>query len=150
MTTVAHIESTDKYIMTFEYCGSGRCAVHYKVASSPLEFNAATAIPLRSNDSSSVAPIGSPYVVWTPHPERTDGSGLIIASGGNQEPVFINGDAADAGGWKKVNVGMWSAYSRSLRIVTLRGQKRLLFGNGGNMGNPADNSVACGVIPVPS
>jgi hypothetical protein len=34
----------------------------------------------------------------------------------------------------------------SLRIITLQGKKKLLFGNGGNMGNLNCNSVANGVI----
>lgn len=136
--------------MTFEYCGTGGCRVHYKVASSPLDFDAAPAIELKSNDTSQIIPVGSPYVIWTPHPERSDGTGLIIVSGGNQEPVFINEDAADPAGWEKVDVGMWSAYSRSMRIITVDGERKLLFGNGGNMGDPQDNSVACGVVPIPT
>ncbi|KAF7556653.1 hypothetical protein G7Z17_g1187 [Cylindrodendrum hubeiense] len=150
MTTVAHIESSNQFIMTFEYCGKGGCRVHYKVASSPLNFDSAQAIQLTSNDTSKTTPVGSPYVVWTPHPNRSDGSGLIIVSGGNQEPVFINEDAANPAGWKKVDVGMWSAYSRSMRIITVNGKKKLFFGNGGNMGDPKYNSVACGVVPIPT
>ncbi|KAJ9144196.1 Glycoside hydrolase family 93 protein [Pleurostoma richardsiae] len=150
MTTVAEIKSTGQFIMTFEWCGSQGCKVHYKVASSPLEFNASTPVTLQSNDSSHTVPVGSPYVIWTPNPQKADGSGLIIASGGNKEPVFLNEDSADPGGWKMVDVGMWSAYSRSLRIITVKGAKKLLFGNGGNMGDPSANSVACGVVEIPT
>ncbi|KAF7596128.1 hypothetical protein BBP40_003390 [Aspergillus hancockii] len=149
MTTVAHIESTDSYIMTYEYCGKANCAVHYKIAKSPLEFEAAEGIPLVSNGTNPITPHGPPYVIWTPHPDRADGSGLIIASGGNQEVVFVNEDATDSEGWKPVDVGMWSAYSRSMRIVTLKGKKKLLFANGGNMGDPNNNSLACGVVEIP-
>jgi hypothetical protein len=46
-------------------------------------------------------------------------------------------------------MGQWLAYLYSLRIITLQGKKKLLFGNGGNMGNPNCNSVANGVIEVP-
>ncbi|RFU26106.1 hypothetical protein B7463_g10230, partial [Scytalidium lignicola] len=46
MTTVAHIESTDKYIMTYEYCGSANCQAYYKVANSPLNFGSATGNPI--------------------------------------------------------------------------------------------------------
>jgi hypothetical protein len=150
MSTVAHIVSQNKYIMTCEYCGAGGCRVHYKVSNSPLTFDSVAGVPLISNDSSRTAPVSGPYVIWTPHPNRNDGSGLIIVSGSSQEPLFINEDSALPGGWKKVNVGQWSAYSRSIRIVTIKGVKKLLFGNGGNMGDPNLNSVACGVIPIPT
>jgi hypothetical protein len=149
MTTVAYIASTQQYIMTYEYCGSANCAVHYKTAGNPLNFNSATGIALVGNDTSKSVPYGSPYVIWTPNPAKTDGSGVIIASSGSLEPVLINDDSANPQGWKVVNVGQWSAYSRSLRIITVQGKKKLLFGNGGNMGNPDCNSVANGVIEVP-
>ena len=149
MTTVAYIASTEEYIMTYEYCGSANCAVHYKTASNPLNFNAATGIALVGNDTARTVPYGSPYVIWTPNPASTNGSGVIIVSSGSLEPVLINGDSADPSGWKVIDVGQWSAYSRSLRIITVQGKEKLLFGNGGNMGNPDCNSVANGVIEVP-
>lgn len=147
MTTVAHIESTDKWIMTFEYCGSGNCNVHYKVADSPLLFDQSEAIQLQANDTG-VVPTNGPYVTWTQHPGRTDGSGLIIASGTNREEVFVNEDSADSGGWKSVNINHWSAYSRSLRIVDIQGVKKLMLGNGGNFGG--ENSIADAVVPIPT
>lgn len=150
MTTVAHIEPTNNYIMTYEYCGTPGCAVYYKIASSPLEFDSVAGIPLVSNDTRPITPLGSPYVIWTPNPNRNDGSGLIIVSSGNQEVVFVNEDAADAHGWKTVNVGMWSAYSRSMRLVTIKGAKKLLFANSGNMGDPINNSISCGVVEIPT
>ncbi|KAF9894642.1 hypothetical protein FE257_006530 [Aspergillus nanangensis] len=150
MTTVAHIESTDKWILTFEYCGSGSCRVHYKVADSPLVFDAAEAIELHTNDSSVATGTSGPYVIWTPHPDRDDGSGLIIVSASNRDWVFVGEDNADPEGWKMVDTGHWSAYSRSLRVVTIKGQKKLLYGNGGNFGPGDMNSVACAVLPIPS
>ncbi|KUJ22198.1 uncharacterized protein LY89DRAFT_395821 [Mollisia scopiformis] len=149
MTTVAYIESTDQYIMTYEYCGSANCTVHYKMSSNPLLFNSTTGIALVGNDTAGTVPYGSPYIIWTPNPSNTNGSGVLIASSGSTEQVFINGDGADPTEWKVVDVGQWSAYSRSLRIITVEGNKKLLFGNGGNMGNPDCNSVANGVIDIP-
>ncbi|KAJ8098526.1 hypothetical protein POJ06DRAFT_257284 [Lipomyces tetrasporus] len=64
--------------------------------------------------------VGSPYVIWTPHPNRDDGSGLIIANGNHQEALFINEDSVDPSGWKMVDVGQWSAYSRELRIINVK------------------------------
>lgn len=92
-------------------------------------FDAVAGIPLVSNDTRPITPYGSPYVIWTANPHRQDGSGLIIVSSGNQEVVFVNEDAADVHGWKTVNVGMWSAYSRSMGIVTIGDAKKLLFAN---------------------
>ncbi len=148
MTTVAHIESTGQYIMTYEYCGKG-CAVYYKTASNPLLFNSAPGIPLVGNNTAKTVPISGPYVIWTPNPAKANGAGVIIVSGTSREELFINDDGAAPGGWKMVNVGQWSTYSRSLRIVTLKGKKKLLIGNGGNFGPGECNSIANGVIDVP-
>lgn len=148
MTTVAHIESTDRYIMTYENCGPASCQVHYKVSTSPLTFANVAGTALVSTDGTTT--YGSPYVIWTPHPDRTDGSGIIIANGNSQEPVFLNEDNADASSWRTADVGQWSAYSRALRIIDIQGQKKLMLTNGGNMGDGANNWVAVGVVPIPT
>lgn len=150
MATVAYIQSTKKWIMTYENCGPGNCAVTYKVSTSPLTFGSVQGQALHSNDSSAVVPAGSPYVIWTPHPNRTDGSGLIIANGNSREEVFVNEDSAGPNGWKMVNVGQWSAYSRCLRIIDVKGKKKLLLSNGGNLGDGSKNWVACGVVEIPT
>ncbi|GME52139.1 hypothetical protein N7458_005917 [Neofusicoccum parvum] len=148
MAVVAHIESTNQYIMTYENCGPASCAANYKVASSPLDFGSVQGTQIVSNDSSRTTPLGSPYVVWTLHPHRTEGSGIIIMNGNSQESVFINEDAADPDGWLMVDVGQWSAYSRALNIIDVEGQKRLMISNGGNMGDGANNWVAVGVVDI--
>lgn len=151
MATVAHIESTNQYVMTYEYCGSQQCRAYYKVSSSPLTFASVQGLPIVSNDTSAIAPVGSPYVIWTLHPNRSDGSGLIIMNGASREEVFVNEDTAHTNGWKRVNVGQWSSYSRSLRIIQVAGQKRLLLGNGGNMVSDSScNWVVCGVVTIPT
>ncbi|VUC27015.1 unnamed protein product [Clonostachys rosea] len=150
MTTVAHIESTNKWIMTFEYCRPTNCLVHYKVADSPLLFNDAPIVQLHANNTEKTTGVSGPYVIWTPHPNRTDGSGLIIVSTSSREELFINEDSADVGGWKYVNINHWSAYSRSLRIITVKGKKKLLLANGGNFGPGYLNSVAVAVVPIPT
>ncbi|KAH6681339.1 hypothetical protein B0J14DRAFT_694889 [Halenospora varia] len=148
MTTVAHIESTNKYILTYEYCGNS-CQVFYKVSANPLNFNAVAGVGLTGNNTAATKAYGSPYVIWTENPNKSDGSGVIIVSASSSEYLWINEDSADTAGWKLVNVGQWSAYSRSLRIITRNGAKKLLFGNGGNIGDLVCNSVANGVIEVP-
>ncbi|KAL4882055.1 hypothetical protein BJY04DRAFT_217748 [Aspergillus karnatakaensis] len=148
MTTVAHIESTDRWIMTFEWCGVGGCRVHYKVSDDPLLFDAAEPIELHTNDTFTTG-VSGPYVIWTPHPDRDDGSGLIIISATDKEWLYVGEDDADPEGWKRVETNHWSAYSRSLNVVTIKGQKKLLYANGGNFGPGDLNSIACAMQPIP-
>lgn len=152
MTTVAYSPVSGKYVMTFEYCQDGvGCPVHFKVANSPLEFGPEEPAPLVSDNN----PSGSPYVIWT---DAGDGTGVFIANGNGREEVFVNTDAVDPNGWKAVNVGQWSAYSRSLRIIdtpadsAAKGAKKLLIANGGNIGCSGScyNYVADGVVDIPS
>ena len=151
MATVAHINSTNKYIMTYEYCGTGNCQAHYKISQSPVGFGGVTGYPIASNDSSKTIPYGSPYVIWTKNPARNDGSGLIIMNGASVEDVFVNEDSASVNGWKLVDVGQWSAYSRSLRIIDRHGSKKLMLSNGGNMVSDTEcNYVVCGVVEIPT
>lgn len=147
MATVAHIETTGRYIMTYEYCVSGSgCGAHYKVADSPLEFGSAeNTIILADN----ISPGGSPYVIWTEDPSGT-GSGIIIMNGASREEVFVNSDAADVDAWEMVNVGQWAAYSRCLEIIDDNGASKLMLSNAGNMVADADNYVVVGVVDVPS
>ncbi|KAK2780621.1 hypothetical protein FQN53_001096 [Emmonsiellopsis sp. PD_33] len=143
MAIVAHIESKNRWIMTYEICGPPGCVVNYKVSDSPLTFGSAPDTPLVVGN---VVPYGSPYVIWTPHPDRTDGSGLIIMNGSDREELFINEDAADPNGWRMVNVGQWSVYSRELNIINVEDEKKLMITNGGNMADGSLNYVVCGVV----
>ncbi|KAJ5080921.1 hypothetical protein N7456_013631 [Penicillium angulare] len=147
MAVVAHIQSTDNYILTYECCGSENCQAYYKVSSSPLTFNSTTGVPILSNDTSKTAPVGSPYVIWTSRPDRVDGSGMIIMNAASNSEVFINEDSAGQDGWKMVDINQWSAYSRSLRIIDDAGESRLFLGAGGNMVSDSScNWVSCGVV----
>ncbi|KAG4436854.1 hypothetical protein IFR05_007660 [Cadophora sp. M221] len=160
MATVAYSPKSGKYVMTFENCGdpvTAGCPVHFKTSSSPLTFLTAQSNPLIPSNGGS-SPNGSPYIIWTPSPSATDGSGIFIASGDSAESVFVNTDAADAAGWKAVDVGQWSAYSRSLRVVSTPagsvagGKKKLFIANGGNIGCAGScyNYVADALVDIPS
>ncbi|PNS17519.1 hypothetical protein CAC42_8062 [Sphaceloma murrayae] len=147
MTVMTHIESTNKWIMTYENCVTDGCKVYYKIADSPLQFENVQGVRLYTPDGIDI--VNGPYVIWTPHPTRDDGSGIVIVSGTNREEVFVAEDAVPEGQWKMVNVNHWSAYSRSLRVVTVQGKRKLFFGNGGNFGPKENNGIACAIIEIP-
>lgn len=157
MTTVAYSAVSKKYVLTFEYCNNpstGGCPVYYKTATDPLAFGPEPVQPLVPNASQN--PQGSPFVIWTPEPGK-EGSGVFIATGSSREEVFVNSDAVDPNGWKPVNVGQWSAYSRELKIIDTpadspaKGAKKLMLTNGGNIGCSGScyNYVANGVVDIP-
>ncbi|KAG8163176.1 hypothetical protein KVR01_007654 [Diaporthe batatas] len=156
MATVAYSPVSKKYVMTFENCGlPGGCPVRHKVSQDPLQFGAAADYPLMAD--SSLNPSGSPYVIWTPEPGN-EAEGVFIANGNSREEIFVNTDALDVNGWKPLDVGQWSAYSRELRIINTpqgsaaAGKQKLLITNGGNMGCSGScyNYVADGVVDIPS
>lgn len=157
MATVAYSPISKKYVMTFEFCGlNGGCPVHHKVSQDPLQFGAAAALPLIPGDSN-LNPAGSPYVIWVPEPGK-ENEGIFIANGNSREEVFVNTDSVDPNGWKPVDVGQWSAYSRELRIIQTPkgsasdGKQKLLITNGGNVGCSGScyNFVADGVVDIPT
>ncbi|OAL57459.1 hypothetical protein IQ07DRAFT_496017 [Pyrenochaeta sp. DS3sAY3a] len=149
MTTVAHIKSTGQWIMTYELCGSSDsgCPSYYKIASSPLHFESVQGTKLVSNTGEN--PGSAPYVIWTEHPNRGDGSGLIIMNGAQNKAVYVNEDSAKSDGWRRVDVEQDSAHSRSLQIINSNGQKKLMLASGGHMSGNADNFVSVGVIDIP-
>lgn len=159
MTTVAYSPISKKYVMTFEYCGArdyGGCPAHFKTANSPLEFGSAEVKPIIPNNGD-LNPNGSPYVIWTAVPGKSN-QGIFIMDGNSREEVFLNTDALDPNGWRAVNVGQWSAYSRSLRIISTpansaaAGKNKLLIANGGNIGCQGScyNFVATGLVDIPT
>lgn len=149
MTTVAEIKSSGHFIMTYEMCGLPGCPAYYKVADSPYEFASVDGIAIREN-TTDVSPGSSPYVIWIPHPDRNDGTGLILMNGAGSEDVFINEDDASPDGWKAVETGMWSGHSRTLKIVEIEGEEKLLLSVGGHMSLDTDNKVAVGIIDIPT
>lgn len=160
MATVAYSSVSKKYVMTYEYCGgpiASGCPVYYKVSNSPLTFGSVGSQPIIPSDGN-LNPNGSPYVIWAPTSGSQPSSGVFIASGGNREEVYVNTDAVDPNGWKLVNVGQWSAYSRELRIINTptssaaQGKQKLLLTNGGNIGCSGScyNYVANGVVDIPT
>lgn len=149
MTTVAHIKSTGKYIMTYELCGTseGGCPAYYKVASSPLTFNNVEGTKIIANTGEN--PGSAPYVIWTEHPERVNSSGVILMNGAQNDAIYINDDLASPNGWRRFNVAQQSAHSRTLEIIHVQGKRKLMLASGGHMSGGADNYVSVGVINIP-
>lgn len=152
MATVAHIESANKWIMTYEQCAApeGGCPAYYKVASSPYDFNSTKGIRIVSNSSDAINPGSSPFVLCVPHPDRSDGSGLVFASGSEREEIFVNEDDASPDGWKMVSVGAWTGHSRCLEPVIIQGERRLMLSDAGLMESGHDNYVVDSVVPIPT
>jgi hypothetical protein len=137
MPTVALLPN-GKYIMSYEYGGgphgsdtSYQFPVHYKIASSPEEFDAAVGLPVVATNG--VIPLGSPYTVWSPVGGK---NGTIIVSGHSSTDVFIN-KGLGAGDWVAVPTPEKAAYTRHLRV--LKDQKKLLIMGGGEL-PPTDGS----------
>ena len=158
MATVAYSPVSGKYVMTFEFCGgplASGCPAYFKTASSPLEFGAVDPFPITPNDPD-LNPNGSPYITYSAVSGKNN-SGVFIMNGNSQESVFVNTDAVDPNGWKAVDVGQWSAYSRSLRVINTppssaaAGITKLLILNGGNIGCSGScyNYVASAVVDIP-
>lgn len=150
MITVAHIKSTDQYIMTYEICAIGPgCPAYFKVAQSPYDFGSAEAFELRES-SGERTPGSAPFVIWTPHPDRDDGSGLILMNGASDGGIFINEDDASPDGWRVVDVGQMSSHSRCMELIDVQGETKIMLASAGHMRADADNYVAVGVIPIPT
>lgn len=149
VTTVAHIKSTNKWIMTYELCGSPDpgCPSYFKVASSPLDFDSLQGTKIIANTGEN--PGSAPYIIWTEPPERNNGSDIIIMSGAQNKAVYVNDDDAAMDRWKKVEIEQDSAHSRTLEIINNNGQKKLMITSGGYMSGDADNFVSVGVIDIP-
>lgn len=150
MTTIAHIESTGKWIMTYEVCNAlgGGCPSFYKIRDSPLEFDTTTGTQIVADTGEN--PGSAPYVLWTPHPENDDGSGLILLSGAQNNAIYINDDAAGADTWRRFDIEQESAHSRGMEIVEIQGQKKLMLASGGHMVfENTNNWVSIGVIDIP-
>ena len=149
MTTVARIESTGKYIMTYEVCGvpEGGCPTHYKIADSPLEFDLVQGTKIIADTGEN--PGSAPYVIWTPHPARDDGSGLILMSAAQNDAIYINEDSAEADGWRRFDIEQQSAHSRGMEVIDVLGEMKLMLASGGHMVSNPDNYVSVGVIDIP-
>ncbi|KAK2755414.1 bnr asp-box repeat domain protein [Colletotrichum kahawae] len=150
MTTVAHIQPTGQYIITYEVCATNEgCEGYYKVSSSPLTFGTIEGRGDKIVSTEGHTTGGSPYVIWTPNEKKNDGSGIIIMNGASREQLFVNEDSADPAGWKEVDVGQWAAHSRCIEVINNNGTEKLMLSNAGQMQAGFDNYVVVGVVDIP-
>lgn len=150
MAIVAHIKSTDKFVMAYEVCNApeGGCPSYFKVADSPLEFDKVQGHIISANTGEN--PGSAPYIIWTPHPAKDDGSGLLLMSGGQRDAIYINDDSASVNGWRQYSIKQNSAHSRGMEIVDIKGTKKLMLACGGHMNfENTNNWVSVGVIDIP-
>lgn len=117
--------------MTFEYGGAPgfvdyTFAVYYKIADSPLLFNASTAYPIVGTDGS--VPQSSPYITWTP----TGGpEGTILVSCGTSTSLWTNRAGGFLGSpWVRVNTPESTSYTRHLRVMSENPNALLIMGAG--------------------
>lgn len=150
MTTVARIGSTGNYIMTYEVCAGTEpgCPAYFKVASSPLEFASVRGQLIYSN-ATGQRPGSAPFVLWAETEGATDGSGVVLVSGGQDDAVYVNDDTVRADGWRRVDVGQQSSHSRCQEIIDVQGQRKLLLTSAGHMYQGADNYVSVAVVDIP-
>lgn len=97
----AQLNSTSK---TYTY------PVHFKIASSPE--NAGTERARQIKVDTGNAPIGGPYVTWTP---LGGANGTIVLSDSRSNSVFIN-QALGEGTWKEVKTTAGRAFAREVRV----------------------------------
>ncbi|MCJ1473610.1 hypothetical protein MMC13_002261 [Lambiella insularis] len=147
MTTVTHLPN-GYYMMTYEYGGEPTanpsvCSfpVYYRIASSPLKFNAAQGRPLIAKDGTQ--PQSSPYITWTPAGKAY---GTIAVSAGMSSEIFVNEALGADGDWVKVPTPESISYSRHLRV--LRGNNNLLIMGAGMLPPSTNNSVTVSVIDL--
>lgn len=150
MTTVAHIKSTGKYVMTYEVCGhpSGGCPSFFKVADSPLEFDLVEGQMIMANTGEN--PGSAPYIIWTSNPTKEDGSGIILMSGAQNDALYVNDDSVAADGWRRFDIEQERAHSRGMEVIDVNGETKLMLASGGHMVfENTNNWVSIGVIDIP-
>lgn len=134
-----------KYILTYELgperLAGSRYPVHYRISSSPLEFENATDYLLKTQDGT--IPNSAPYVVWTP---AGGVNGTILVSDGKYSELFLNTAYGDPGAWVNVKSGVPGSYSRALQVM---GNSSLVLAVDGGPYRSASSNVTAGEFAVP-
>ena len=177
MPITAYIPPLNAYMLTYEYGGGPIPGVnttanysfpaYYKISSNPLDFGAATGLPVNTPDGT--YPQSSPYVVWTPWPDCENGpweegswgwqewnggkteekcNGTIVVSTGTHSEVFVNQMLGDVNGWRKFETQERISYTRSLRILDGTQGRGLMLAGGGLLPPSENNSVTVGVVDL--
>lgn len=141
MTTIAGPLPDGNYILTYELCGTGGCAIYYRLSDSPLTFDGKADTALVA--TSGTRPSSSPYVVWSP---SGGVNGSIVVSANSNTQVFINEELGSAGAWVQYETPQSGAYSRHLRVMD--DPDYLLIMSAGYLGG--DNWVTLSVMELPN
>ncbi|WNM35749.1 RICIN domain-containing protein [Streptomyces sp. Li-HN-5-11] len=140
MTTVAKLPNGN-YVMTYEYCGSPKCAVYYKISSDPEAFGSVTGIALKATDG--YAPCCNPYITWLP----TGGpNGTLAVGAQSTTDLFLNTQNGASNAWTRIASTVPGGYSRAL--VPLADGHSLLVLSAGYYRTSGVNSVTYGTIDL--
>ena len=154
MITMAQV-GNGQWITTFELAFpqedaiNSPYAVHYKLASSPLEFGAAEPMLLRPQGVDNAhLPSAGPYVVWTP---AGGVNGTVVVSDSTYDELYLNTANGDPSAWQKVgSQGHGVGYTRNLRVMPGNGGKTVLLTNGGMYGmNVTEATTGDFIVPGP-
>ncbi|WP_163504738.1 family 16 glycoside hydrolase [Fodinicola acaciae] len=101
MVTVAYMPATDRYIMSFEVCGPGNCAVRVKTSADGATWNAGDlGTAVRTDDGRGL--YGSPVIVWSPAGRLLlTGYGETLVGGGAPEDhqIVLSSATGDSWSW---------------------------------------------------
>jgi hypothetical protein len=140
MTTVTQLPN-GKYMMTYEYDGSGGFSTYYRINDNPLKFNDS---PGQALVAGNVRSGNSPYVTWSSYGGE---NGTIIVSTGSQQQIFVNRALGDTSKWQAYNVPQPAAYTRHLRVFA-KNQSSLLIMGAGHLPPSTTNAVSLSVVDL--
>ncbi|KAF4853385.1 hypothetical protein CGCSCA4_v002511 [Colletotrichum siamense] len=131
MTVVTYVQPIDSWVLVYEFPGAPNITgaeypVYYRIARSPLEFDAAPHHLLDTRRfGSAAAASASPYVTWSPEPAP---NGTIIISDADHSAVFTNTALGDEGSWQVNNVSQPSSYSRAMHVFQKQPDRLMILG----------------------
>jgi hypothetical protein len=138
MSVVAYIPPLSKYMLVYEHGngtrskGGNAYPDSYKLATDPLLFDAAPALPIEAKDMNgtvvqNLEPGSAPYVTWGP---IGGANGTIIVTDANHKKLFINTQGGAVEGWETRDVPQPHAYARALHVLSKYPDHLMVIGAG--------------------
>ena len=145
MSVVTYIPPLKKYMLVFEHGngtrspGGNSYPDSYKLANSPLLFDAAPPLAIEAKDMNGTAvqtlePGSAPYVVWSP---VGGANGTIVVTDGNHKKLFVNRLGGAIDGWETRDVPQPHGYARSLHVLNTHPDHLMVIGAGPYRNKPA-------------